>query len=47
MKKTAESKNLIRYGITPAAFLQLGWLVFVAVLIAASVVFRLLTWLLR
>lgn len=45
MKKPREKKELIRYGITPAAFIEFGWLVFVGAIVAAAGVVRLIRWL--
>jgi hypothetical protein len=46
MKKPHDHKNPIRYGITPAAIIEFGWiLLIVGVVLAASGIFRLVTWL--
>jgi formate hydrogenlyase subunit 3/multisubunit Na+/H+ antiporter MnhD subunit len=47
MKKTRESKTPIRYGIMPAALVELGWILLIVAALAGAGIFRLILWLLR
>jgi hypothetical protein len=45
MKKPNDDPKSIHYGITPAAFIEFGWILLIVVILAASGIFRLVTWL--
>jgi hypothetical protein len=44
MKKQHDDPKPIRYGITPVAFIEFGWILLLVVILAASGIFRLVTW---